>query len=100
MSDSIYAVTAVSSVRPVTTRPPAPEPIQQAQAPRTVPDEDSVTLSEDAQVSQMDRDGASPATISLNLGIPIAAVNLDLGTATMPAPTKPAAESVLDLQAV
>jgi len=100
MSDSIYAVTAISSVRPVTTRPPAPEPIQQAQAPRTVPEEDSVTLSVDAHVSRMDSEGTSPALISLSLGIPVATVDLDLGIAAMPAATKPAAESVLDLRSV
>jgi hypothetical protein len=65
-------------------------------------DEDTVTLSQSAQVDQLNLQGASPTQIAEKLGISLANVDLDLGIVTAaesvpttaapaaPAPAKPA----------
>jgi hypothetical protein len=50
--------------------------------PAAEPEGDTVKLSEAAQVSQLNKQGASPALIAQTLGIPVATVNLDLGITT------------------
>jgi hypothetical protein len=55
--------------------PSHPAPTQQAQ---TSPS-DSVTLSQSAQVSQLNHQGQSPSQIAQSLGITVSLVNLDLG---------------------
>jgi hypothetical protein len=58
---------------------PAPAPAANTPAPTTQLPEDSTSISEAAQVSQMSLQGQSPSQIAASLGIPVASVNLDLG---------------------
>ncbi len=55
---------------------------QAAAQPAAQEEGDTVELSEAAQVSQLSKQGSSPALIAQTLGIPVATVNLDLGITT------------------
>jgi hypothetical protein len=52
---------------------------------------DKVTLSESAQVSQLNQQGENPSEIAKNLGITVALVDLDLGIVTTTSSTPSAA---------
>jgi hypothetical protein len=85
MSSSISGFAAAQLASPYTAAPAAI-------ANRPQQPEDSVKLSQPAQVSQLRTQGQSPTEISLSLGIPVAAVNSDLGiVAASIAPTIKAA---------
>jgi hypothetical protein len=58
---------------------PAPAPAATRQAPTTQSPQDTASVSEAAQVSQMSLQGQSPSQIAASLGIPVSSVNLDLG---------------------
>jgi len=72
----------------------APGPVPAATNPAPVtPPVDTVSVSQSAQVSQLNLEGLSPSQIAESLSIPISFVNLDLGivAATSAATTEPAA---------
>jgi len=58
---------------------PTPARSVNTQAPRPQPSEDTVAISESAQVSELNTQGLSPSEIADTLGIPVANVNSDLG---------------------
>ena len=58
---------------------PAPTTTATPQAPTTQLPQDTASVSQAAQISQMSQQGQSPSQIAASLGIPISSVNLDLG---------------------
>lgn len=63
--------------------PPAPAATPTATAHTTAPQipDDTASVSEAAQVSQLSLEGQNPSQIAASLGIPVSSVNLDLGIA-------------------
>ncbi|HEY0306701.1 MAG TPA: hypothetical protein VGB94_00925 [Acidobacteriaceae bacterium] len=75
ISGSYSSQTTVDQLFVSTAKQAVPEESAQAEG-------DTVKLSEAAQVSQLSKQGSSPALIAQTLGIPVATVNLDLGITT------------------
>jgi hypothetical protein len=106
MSTSISGVYSAyaepSAVVPVPVPVPVKAPVPVKVAPASPVEEDTVTLSQSAQVDKLNEEGASPAQIAASLQMAESTVDLDLGivaaTSTIPvtsvpvaAPAKPAA---------
>jgi hypothetical protein len=73
---------SLSGVFPESSAMPSTVPTPSAVAPAIEnPDEDTVTLSQAAQVDHLNVQGATPAQIAANLGISLSTVDIDLGIA-------------------
>jgi DNA-binding CsgD family transcriptional regulator len=71
---------SVSGVIPAqSAETPAPARSAIEQAPQPQPSEDTVAISESAQVSQLTTQGLSPSEIADTLGISVSNVDTDLG---------------------
>ena len=71
------SVSGIVPAQPAETPTPARSAVKQAPQPQ--PSEDTVAISESAQVSQLITQGLSPAEIADTLGIPVSNVDSDLG---------------------
>lgn len=86
------SVAGIVPAQPVET--PAPARTVIAQAPQPQPSEDTVALSESAQVSQLTTQGLIPSEIADALGIPVANVDSDLGIVAANVASNPTAPPV------
>jgi hypothetical protein len=96
MADPIYGpdpISAVSSTSPSATTSFALPHTHHAPQPPT--EDDTVTLSQTAQVSQMNGMGDTPEIIAQSLGLPVSLVNLDLGIVVTPTTTAPVVAEVI-----
>jgi DNA-binding CsgD family transcriptional regulator len=88
------SVSGIVPAQPAQTLTPVRSAI--AQAPQPQPSEDTVAISEAAQVSHLITQGLSPSEIADALGIPVSNVDSDLGIAAAKVtsgPTVPSAAS-------
>jgi DNA-binding CsgD family transcriptional regulator len=74
-----FSISGVLSGQPASTYTPEPTTSQQAPQPPPQPSGDSVTLSQSAQVSQLNMQGQSSTEIAEALGISVSVVDSDLG---------------------
>jgi hypothetical protein len=82
------SISSALSAQPADTPSPASAVTQQV--PETQPS-DTVALSQSAQVSQLHQQGQNPMEIAENLGIPVTAVDSDLGIVAAIVASTPAA---------
>ena len=85
------SISGTVSAQPAYTPSPASAPAATWQAPRPQPSADAVTLSLFAQVSQLRIQGQGPSQIAEVLGIPVSAVDSDLGIVATDFASQPAA---------
>jgi hypothetical protein len=74
------SISAAPSTQPASTPAPAPAPTQQQPTQPQI-SADTVTLSQSAQVIQLNQQGQLPQQIASSLGIPLSTVDSDLGIA-------------------
>ncbi len=74
------SISAAASTQPASTPAPAPAPTMQPAQPQV--SVDTVTLSQSAQVLQLNQQGQLPQQIASSLGIPLSTVDSDLGIAS------------------
>lgn len=79
MSISAIANSPLYSNSVVQSSAPQPAQLPETEAPNT---EDTVQLSQLAQVQQMAQQGESPSAIAGNMGLPVSQVDSDLGIST------------------
>jgi hypothetical protein len=69
---------------------PARAPLATKQTPQPEPSADTVTLSQSAQVIQLNQQGQSPSQVAEDLGIPVSTVDSDLGIVATTVTSNPA----------
>jgi hypothetical protein len=74
------SISATAPTQAASATAPAPAATKQQSQPQV--STDTVTLSLSAQVIQLNQQGQQPPQIALILGIPVSAVNSDLGIGT------------------
>jgi DNA-binding CsgD family transcriptional regulator len=87
------SISGTVSAQPAYTPTSAPAATQEA--PQPEPSADTVTLSQSAQVIQLNQQGQIPSQIAANLGIPVSTVDSDLGIAAATGTSKPPAAPVV-----
>ncbi len=71
------SISATAPAQQANAQAPAPAPARQATQSQA--SADTVTLSESAQIIQMNQQGQAPQLIALDLEIPVSTVDSDLG---------------------
>jgi DNA-binding CsgD family transcriptional regulator len=99
----MFSIAGALSGQPANTYTSVPTASQQAPQPPPQPSGDTVTLSESAQVSQLNMQGQSSTEIAEALGISVSIVDSDLGivaanVTSSPAPAATTAASVTSTQ--
>jgi DNA-binding CsgD family transcriptional regulator len=91
------SISGIGSAQPAYS--PTPAPAAPRQAPQPEPSADTVTLSQSAQVIQLNQQGQIPSQIAANLGMPVSTVDSDLGIAAATVASKPPAAPVVAVPA-